>query len=82
MAKKPRALPTQAELEALWHPRPDFIGPVGPPMELWIRDREKQAAWRKQEISQGINIDASSFGFGTIARNVSIGPGSGALESS
>ena len=44
--KSPQVLPTQAELEALWRPRPDFIGPVGPPTELWIRDREKQRLWR------------------------------------
>jgi hypothetical protein len=38
---------TQRELEAFWRGHPDFIGPVGPPMTLWLRDREKQALWRK-----------------------------------
>jgi len=33
------------ELEALWRPDPAFIGPVGPPMVLWLRDREKQRVW-------------------------------------
>ena len=49
-ALPPRALPTQVELEALWRPRPVHrcIGPVAPPMWLWMHDREKQAAWRKQ----------------------------------
>lgn len=42
-----RARPTQTELEALWRPRPEFIGPVAPPMWLWMHDREKQRAWRK-----------------------------------
>jgi hypothetical protein len=34
------------ELEALWRPSPDFIGPVAPPTWLWLRDSEKQAAWQ------------------------------------
>jgi hypothetical protein len=37
---------TPAELEAVWRPYPSFIGPVGPPMWLWVRDREKQRLWR------------------------------------
>ena len=37
---------TRQELEALWRPGSDFIGPVAPPMWLWQRDREKQALWR------------------------------------
>ena len=38
---------SEAELETLWRPSPDFIGPVGPPMWLWQRDRAKQALWRR-----------------------------------
>jgi hypothetical protein len=34
------------ELEALWRLDPDFIGPVAPPMWLWLHDRKKQALWR------------------------------------
>lgn len=39
---------TYAQLEAFWRGTPDFIGPVGPPMVLWLRDREKQKLWRKR----------------------------------
>jgi hypothetical protein len=39
---------TQAELEAIWRPHPGFIGPVGPPMVLWLANREAQAKWRKR----------------------------------
>lgn len=38
---------TELELEAIWRKDPNFIGPVGPPMVLWLRDREKQAQWEK-----------------------------------
>ena len=38
---------SEAELETLWRPSSDFIGPVAPPMWLWQRDRAKQAIWRK-----------------------------------
>ena len=42
---KPR---TQSELEALWRTGgPLFIGPVAPPMWLWVHDQKKQALWRK-----------------------------------
>ena len=40
--------PTEAELETLWRPTPAFIGPVGPPMVIWINDRDAQARWRQQ----------------------------------
>ena len=44
---------TARELEAFWRiGGPDFIGPVGPPMELWARDREKQRLWRAK-----VNLD-------------------------
>ena len=56
--RPPRALPTQVELEALWRPSPEFIGPVGPPMELWIRDCAKQAAWRKQMNLNEIDMNS------------------------
>ena len=42
-ARRPREM---TGLEALWRPSSGFIGPVAPPMWLWTRDREKQAAWR------------------------------------
>jgi hypothetical protein len=38
---------TAEELEAGWRRHPGLIGAVAPPMWLWIRDREKQRAWRK-----------------------------------
>ena len=28
-----------------WRPSPGFIGPVAPPMWLWVKDRERQARW-------------------------------------
>jgi hypothetical protein len=37
---------TAEELEALWRPHPAFVGPVAPPMWLWIRNRQAQASWR------------------------------------
>jgi hypothetical protein len=40
--KPPR---TEAELEALWRKDPGFIGPVAPPMWLWLKDEEKQERW-------------------------------------
>lgn len=46
--RPPKPWPTQAQREAFWRGHPDFIGPVGPPMELWLRNREKQEAWRKK----------------------------------
>lgn len=30
-------LPTRCELEALWRGDPAFIGPVAPPMILWLK---------------------------------------------
>ena len=46
--QEPHKWPQTPEgFDALWRPSPDFIGPVGPPMWLWIRDREKQAAWAR-----------------------------------
>ena len=47
MPKREKPSRTREKLEALWRPHPDFIGPVAPPMELWLRNREKQAVWRK-----------------------------------
>jgi hypothetical protein len=38
---------TPKELEALWRPSSDFIGPVAPPMWLWERNPEKQAIWSR-----------------------------------
>lgn len=35
----------QEELEALWRPYPEFIGPAVPPMWLWLWDREAQRRW-------------------------------------
>ena len=35
-----------ALLDELWRPAPVFIGPVGPPMVIWARDREAQREWR------------------------------------
>jgi hypothetical protein len=50
---------TPAELEAVWRPYPSFIGPVGPPMWLWVRDREKQRLWRiKVSLSDPENREA------------------------
>ena len=51
MKRPPKPLPTPAELDLLWRGiagGPEFIGPVAPPMWLWMHDRAKQAAWRKQ----------------------------------
>jgi len=45
ISRKPRPPRTEAALEALWRKDPAFIGPVGPPMALWLRDRARQAAW-------------------------------------
>ena len=39
---------TDAELEAYWRPSPDFVGPVAPPMWLWLRDLEAQERWKIQ----------------------------------
>lgn len=44
--KRERPPPTAAELEALWRKDPAFIGPVAPPMFLWINDEERQRLWR------------------------------------
>lgn len=41
-----KTFPTQAELEVFWRGDPSFIGPVGPPMMIWINDEEAQARWR------------------------------------
>jgi hypothetical protein len=49
--QKEREPLTQRELEAFWRDLkggPDFVGPVGPPMWLWLRDHEKQRAWRER----------------------------------
>lgn len=49
--RPPKPLLTPAELDLRWRISAggaEFIGPVAPPMELWLRDREKQRAWRKQ----------------------------------
>jgi hypothetical protein len=35
-----------ALLDELWRPAPAFIGPAGPPMVIWARDREAQREWR------------------------------------
>jgi hypothetical protein len=43
--KRDRHSRTLEELEALWRPHPDFIGPVGPPMLLFSRDRAAQEEW-------------------------------------
>lgn len=43
--KRERPPSTEAELEAFWRKDPGFIGPVGPPMWLWLRDRERQEQW-------------------------------------
>jgi hypothetical protein len=51
--KNPKPRPT--DLEALWRPHPAFIGPVGPPMVLWLRSREKQEAWKKRMNLKGGN---------------------------
>ena len=52
MKRPPKPLPTPAELDLFWRGigigGAEFIGPVGPPMELWLRDRDKQAAWREK----------------------------------
>ena len=37
---------TAEELEQLWRPSPDFIGPVGPPMVLWLKNAEAQREWK------------------------------------
>jgi hypothetical protein len=36
---------TAEELEGLWRPHPAFVGPVAPPMVLWLRDRQRQEQW-------------------------------------
>ena len=38
--RRSEGLLTAEELEAMWRPRPDFIGPVAPPMWLWLHARE------------------------------------------
>jgi hypothetical protein len=43
-AKAKRQL-TVEELEELWRPSPEFVGPVGPPMWLWLKDADAQRAW-------------------------------------
>jgi hypothetical protein len=43
--KRQKPMPTPQELEALWRPYPSFIGPVAPPMVLFLRDRAAQAQW-------------------------------------
>jgi hypothetical protein len=54
MANKHKERPplAQADLEAFWRSLeqggPDFVGPVGPPMHLWMHNREKQRAWREK----------------------------------
>ena len=44
MKTRERRLPTPVELEALWRPDPAFIGPVAPPMWLWVRGAEAKRA--------------------------------------
>ena len=39
---------TAETLERLWRPSADFIGPVGPPMLLWLKDRQAQRQWRSE----------------------------------
>ena len=34
------------ELDLFWRGGPEFIGPVAPPMWLWMHDREKQRLWQ------------------------------------
>jgi hypothetical protein len=46
--RPPKPRPSQTDLEAFWRGDPDFIGTVGPPMVLWLRNREKQKAWAKR----------------------------------
>ena len=41
---------SRAELEVAWRPDPSFIGPVGPPMLLWLNDRDKQEKWKNRYI--------------------------------
>lgn len=38
---------TDQQIEDLWRPTPDFIGPVAPPMWLWVRGRGKGDYWLK-----------------------------------
>jgi hypothetical protein len=47
-SKRQRPRRTAAELEALWRKSSDFIGPVAPPMHLWLHDPEKQELWRER----------------------------------
>jgi hypothetical protein len=49
--RKERPPLTQRELEDFWRDLkggPGFIGPIGPPMWLWMHDREKQKAWAEK----------------------------------
>ena len=51
-------LPTAAELEPIWRPDPAFIGPVAPPMLLWLyRGRPKNAWELKAEARHAANQD-------------------------
>jgi hypothetical protein len=36
MTKREKPARTEGELEALWRPSPEFIGPVAPPMLMWF----------------------------------------------
>ena len=49
----------QEALEDLWRPSPDFIGPVAPPMWLWLKKPEDEQ-WRDM--------------LGITVRNRNIGP--------